>query len=105
MNVGVEHTVEFYGRGEKDLLPFFTENRNLVFCNYFGNLLKKIGFSEYNQSELCLFINSLKHSLKCLVLISGNKYGFIPNAHSIMMNTIVQGTGCQKHQMCDLCRL
>jgi DNA gyrase/topoisomerase IV subunit B len=52
----------FYRRREKDLLSFFTEDNNLVFCNDIGNLLKKIGLSEYNQSEWRLFTDcSLPH--------------------------------------------
>jgi hypothetical protein len=35
--------ITFYRRSEKDFLPFFTEDNNLVFCNDTGNLLKKIG--------------------------------------------------------------
>jgi DNA gyrase/topoisomerase IV subunit B len=43
--------ITFYRRREKDLLPFYTKQNNLVFCNDFGNLLKKTGLSEYNPSE------------------------------------------------------
>jgi hypothetical protein len=56
----------FYRRREKDFLPFFTEDNNLVFCNDIGNLLKKTGFSEYTPSEWHLFIDSSKRSLKCV---------------------------------------
>jgi hypothetical protein len=38
--------ITFYRRREKDLLPFFTEDNNLVFCNDIGNLLKKTGLSQ-----------------------------------------------------------
>jgi hypothetical protein len=50
--------ITFYRRREKDLLPFFTEDNNLVFSNDIGNILKKIGRSEYNSSEWRLFIDS-----------------------------------------------
>ena len=43
--------ITFYRRREKNLLPFFTEDNNLVFYNDIGNLLKKIGLSGYNSSE------------------------------------------------------
>jgi hypothetical protein len=72
----------FYPSREKDLLPFFTKENNLVFCNDNGNLLKEIGISEYNPSEWRLFIDSSKHSLKCVLLNNGNKYGSIPIGHS-----------------------
>jgi hypothetical protein len=41
--------ITFYRRREKYLLPFFTEDNNLVFCNDIGNLLKKTGLSEITQ--------------------------------------------------------
>jgi len=77
--------ITFYRRREKDLLPFFTKENNLVFCNDIGNLLKKTGLSEYNPSEWRLFIDSLKRRLKCVLLNNGNKYGSIPIGHSNMM--------------------
>jgi len=77
--------ITFYRRREKDLLPFFTKENNLVYSNGIGNLLKKIGLSEYNPSEWRLFIDSSKRSLKCVLLNNGNKYGSIPIGHSITM--------------------
>jgi hypothetical protein len=76
--------VTFYRGREKDLLPCFTKDDNLVFCEDIGNL-KKIGLSEYNPSEWHLFINSSKHSLKCVLLNNGNRYGSIPTGHSARM--------------------
>jgi hypothetical protein len=43
--------ITFYRRRENDLLPFFTKENNLVYCNDIGNRLKKSGLSEYNPSE------------------------------------------------------
>lgn len=40
--------ITFYRRREKDLLPFFTEGNNVIFCNDIGGLLKKMSLSEYN---------------------------------------------------------
>jgi hypothetical protein len=74
----------FYRRRERDLLPFFTKENNLVFCNDIRNL-KKVGLSEYNPSEWRLFIDSTKRSLKCVLLNYGNKYGSIPIGHSTKM--------------------
>jgi hypothetical protein len=59
--------IKFYQGREKDFLPFFTKENNLVFCIDIGNLLKKIGLSEYNPSEWRLFIDSSKRSLKCVL--------------------------------------
>jgi hypothetical protein len=76
--------IAFYRRREKDFLPFFTKD-NLVFCNDIRNLLKKSGLSEYNPSEWRLFIDSSKHSLKCVLLNNGNKYGSSPIGYSNRM--------------------
>jgi hypothetical protein len=95
----------FYRRRENYLLPFFTEDNNLVFCNDIGNLLKKTGLSEYNSSEWHPFIDSSKSSLKCVLLNNGNKYGSIPIGHSTRMkeqykaiSLVLEKTNYQKHQ-------
>jgi hypothetical protein len=77
--------ITFYRRREKDFLPYFTEDNNLVFCNDIRHLLKKTGLSEYNPSEWHLYINSSKRSFKCVLLNNGNKYGSIPIGHSTRM--------------------
>jgi hypothetical protein len=100
--------ITFYRRREKDLLPFFTKESNLVFCNDIGNL-KKIGLSEYNPSEWHLFIDSSKRSLKCVLLNNSNKYGFIPIGHSTTMkeeckaiSLVLEKINYQEHQ-CVIC--
>jgi hypothetical protein len=87
------------------LLPFFTEDSNLVFCTDIGNLLKKIGLSEYNPSEWYLFINSSKRSLKYVLLNNGNKYGSIPIGHSTRIkeeykaiSLVLEQINYQEHQ-------
>jgi hypothetical protein len=67
------------------LLPFFVKEINLVIGNDIGNLLKKIGLSEYNPSEWRLFIESSKRSFNCVISNNGNKYVFIPIGHSTTM--------------------
>jgi hypothetical protein len=97
--------IAFYRSREKDSLPFFTEDNNLVFCNDIGNLLKKIGLSDYNPSEWCLFIDSSKRSLKCVLLNNGNKYGSVPIGHSTRMkeeykaiSLVLEKVNYQEHQ-------
>jgi len=97
--------ITFYRRREKDLLPFFTKENKLVFCNDIGNLLKKTGLSEYNPSEWRLFIDSLKRRLKCVLLNNGNKYGSIPIGHSTRMkeeykaiSLVLEKINYQEHQ-------
>ena len=96
--------ITFYRRKEKDSLLFFTKENNLVFCNGIGNLLKKIGLSEYSPSEWRLFIDSLKRSLKCL-LNNDNKYSSIPIGHSTTMkeeykaiSLVLEKINYQEHQ-------
>jgi hypothetical protein len=97
--------IKFYRRREKDLLLFLTEVNNLVFCNDIGNLLKKIGLSEYNPSEWRLFINSSKRSLKCVLLNNGNKFDSVPIGHSTRMreeykaiSLVLEKINYQEHQ-------
>jgi hypothetical protein len=104
--------ITFYRRREKDLLPFFTKENNVVFCNNIGNLLKKIGLSEYNQSEWLLFIDSSKRSLKCVLLNNGKKYGSIPIGHSTTMkkeykaiSLVLKKNKLPRTSMGDSCRL
>jgi hypothetical protein len=97
---------------EKDLLPFFTEDNNLVFCNDIGNPLKKTGLSEYNPSEWRPAIDSSKRSLKCVLLNNGNKMRFYSNWSLHQDERRVQGhlfslgkDKLPRTLMDDLCRL
>nr|CAI5820804.1 unnamed protein product [Callosobruchus analis] len=74
--------ITFYRTREKDLLPFFSQEDNLVFCHEIRGLMKEMGLSAYIPDEWRLFIDSSKRSLKCVLLHNGNKYGSIPIAHS-----------------------
>lgn len=77
--------ITFYRTREKDLLPFFCQENNLVFCQDIRGLLIKMGLPEYIPDDWRLFIDSSKRSLKCVLLHNGNKYGSIPLAHSTKM--------------------
>ncbi|KAK4878970.1 hypothetical protein RN001_007116 [Aquatica leii] len=77
--------ITFYRKRDKDLLPFYSEENNLVFCNNIKGLLQKMGLSEYTPDEWRLFIDSSRRSLKCVLLHNGNKYGSIPIGHSTSM--------------------
>lgn len=77
--------ITFYRTREKDLLPFFTQEDNLVFCQNVRGLLEKTGLPEYVPDDWRLFIDSSKRSLKCVLLHNGNKYASIPIAHSTQM--------------------
>lgn len=77
--------ITFYRKRDKDLLPFFTQENDLVFCNNIKGLLEKMGLPEYTPDDWRLFIDSSKRSLKCVLLHNGNKYGSIPIGHSTTM--------------------
>ncbi|GBL88944.1 hypothetical protein AVEN_159031-1 [Araneus ventricosus] len=75
----------FYRSREKCLLPFFSQEDNLVFCHEIRGLMEKIGLPEYFPDDWRLFIDSSKRSLKCVLLHNGNKSVSIPIAHSTKM--------------------
>ena len=79
------NNITFYRRREKDLLPYFSHESNLVFCNDVGGLLQQMGLTEYSPQEWRLFIDSSVRSLKCVLLHNGNEYASIPIAHSSSM--------------------
>ncbi|KAJ8957397.1 hypothetical protein NQ318_004877 [Aromia moschata] len=74
--------ITFYRTREKDMLPFFSQEDNLVFCHEIRGLMKEMGLSEYIPDDWRLFIDSSKRSLKCVLLHNGKKIGSIPLAHS-----------------------
>ena len=97
--------ITFYRTREKDLLPFFSQEEDLVFCHEIRGLLEKMSLPKYFQDDWRLFIDSSKRSLKCVLLHNGNKFGSIPIAHSTKMkeeyNTIaliLEKLKYQQHQ-------
>ena len=78
-------SVTFYWKKEEKYLKFFTFEDGLVFCIDVHHLLLIVGLREYKPKEWRLFINSLKRSLKCVLLHNGNKFGSIPIRHSVTL--------------------
>ena len=74
--------ITFSRSREKNLLQCFSQEKDLVFCNDVGSILQQVGLKIYQPSNWCLFIDSSKRSLKCVLLLNGSKYGYIPIAHS-----------------------
>lgn len=74
--------ISVYRTREKNLLPFFSEEDDFVFCNNISGLMAAMGLQNYNSNEWRLFIDSSKRSLKCVLLHNGNKLGSLPIAHS-----------------------
>lgn len=74
--------ISAYRTRERDLLPFFSNDENLVYCNNVSGLMKFMGLEIYKANDWRLFIDSSKRSLKGVLLHNGNKYASIPIAYS-----------------------
>ena len=66
-------SITFYRTSEQYLLPFFTQEKTLVFCNDVSGLLRQMGVHVYIPTDWRLFIDSSKRSLKCVLLHNGNE--------------------------------
>lgn len=77
-----EVTITSYRTREKNILPYFTEDSGLVYCNNVSGLLHLMGLPKYRPEDWRLFIDSSKRSLKCVLLHNGNKLASIPIGHS-----------------------
>lgn len=74
--------ITWYRTREKSLLPFFTKEDDLVYCNNISALMLKLDIDTYSPTDWRLFIDSSTRSLKCVLVHNGNHYGTIPIAHS-----------------------
>ena len=61
---------------------YFTQENDIVCCNDVASLLRQLGVQQYKPQDWCLFIDSSKRSLKCVLLYSGNSYGSVSLGHS-----------------------
>lgn len=75
-------TFSWFRYRERDFLPYFSEDRDLVFCNDVCGLFNTFKIP-YERTDWRLFIDSSKRSLKAVLLHNGNKYASIPIAHSV----------------------
>jgi len=73
--------ITFYRNRETDILPLFSQDNDLVYCNNIIGLLK-IKIPNYRPEAWRLFIDSSKISLKCVLLHNSNRFTSIPTAHS-----------------------
>lgn len=74
----------WYRNREKDFIPFFTQDDELVYCNDVAKLMGMFDI-EYDCNNWRLFIDASKRSLKGVLLHNGNKYASLPVAHSVHM--------------------
>jgi len=79
-----ETSVTVYRRRELDMVPFFSSNPDLVFCNDIDGLVTYMGIP-YNANQWRLFIDSSKRSMKAVLLFNGNAIASLPVAHSVTL--------------------
>ncbi|GBP31362.1 hypothetical protein EVAR_13482_1 [Eumeta japonica] len=77
-----ETRISYYRTRERNLLKYFAEEDNFVFCKDIPGLMAAMRLKNYASNEWRLFIDSSKRSLKCVLLHNGNKLGSLPIAHS-----------------------
>ncbi|GFX68178.1 uncharacterized protein TNCV_4440011 [Trichonephila clavipes] len=80
LNSGVSFS--WYRIREKEFVPFFTQEGDLVFCNNVPAILEMFK-TMYEPEEWRLFIDSSKRSLKAVLLHNGNRYASVPDGHSV----------------------
>ncbi|GFX01805.1 uncharacterized protein TNCV_1022081 [Trichonephila clavipes] len=80
LNSGVSFS--WYRFREKEFVPFFTQEGDLVFCNNVPAILEIFKIM-YEPEEWRLFIDSSKRSLKAVLLHNGNRYAAVPVGHSV----------------------
>ena len=74
--------VTFYRNRDAEFLPYFKQYEEIVVCNDVEPLLMELGICHYDANSWCLFIDSSKRSLKCVLLHHTNEYASIPIGHS-----------------------
>ena len=62
--------ITYYRNRHAEFLPYFTREKDIVFCNNVEGVLKKLGVTQYDPNDWRLFIDSCKRSLKCVLLCS-----------------------------------
>jgi hypothetical protein len=77
-----EVTITAYRTREDGILPYFSQDEELVYCNNIPGFLLHMGLPEYQPKDWRLFIDSSTRSLKCVLLHNGNRYASLPIAHS-----------------------
>ena len=74
--------ITFYRNRHQELIHFFFEEKDLVYCTDIVYLLQKLGVPHYEPQDWTLFIDSCKRSFKCVLLHNGNQLASVPLAHS-----------------------
>ena len=77
--------VSFCRKKDELFLPYFKEEKQLVYCDNVPGLLGELGIPSYNPEEWRRFLDSSKRSLKCVLLHNGNRYGAVPVGPSTVL--------------------
>ena len=81
--LGKDATVTFYRKREENLLKFFENQCNIVYCCDIPGLVTAMGATCYDPTEWRLFIDSYKRKFEICLLHIGNIFGAIPIGHSV----------------------
>ena len=83
----LSHTtkVSYYRNREQAFVPFFTEENKFVYCHNISGLLQELGMPLYHPNDWRLFLDSSKHSLKCVLLHNGKFYAAVSIGHSVYL--------------------
>ena len=82
--------ITYYRNRHAEFLPYFAQEKDIIFCNNVEGVLKKLGVTQYDPNDWRLFIDSCKRSLKCVFLHNGNDFRSIPLGHSTTLKEILQ---------------
>ena len=77
--------VSLYRKRDELFLPYFKEEKQLVYFHNVPGLLSELGIPSYNLEEWRLFLDSSKRSLKCVLLHNGNRHGAVSVGHSTVL--------------------
>jgi hypothetical protein len=67
---------------QKYIAQCFVSAGDLVYCTDIGKVVAALG-QDHKTDEWRLFVDSLKHSLKSVLLHNGNKHPSIPTAYAV----------------------
>ena len=103
--LGTGASITFYRTRKNELLPHFSEKKELLYCKDIEGLLLKMGVSRYRAQKWRLFIDNSKRNSKCVLLHNSNRYVSLPIGHSTKLKedynnikTVLQKLGYDSHQ-------
>ena len=81
-NLAPETTFSSYRHRETELVEFFSEGKDYVYCSNIYGLIEKLGLT-YDSKDWRSFLDSSKTSFKAVLLHNTNQYAPIPIGHSV----------------------